>query len=78
VQMPHCTPPGYATELFLAWASADFFFWGKIFSRGTYHLPKNILFSFEKVKKHCLLAGQGGGGQVPPLALPCGRPWFLT
>jgi len=36
-------------------------------------MHKNILFSFKKVKKHTILAGQGGG-QVPPLALPCGRP----
>jgi len=35
-------------------------------------MPENILFSFKKVKKHTILAGQGG--QVPPLALPCGRP----
>jgi len=34
--------------------------------------PKNILFSPKKVKKHTILAGQGGQG--PPLALPCGRP----
>jgi len=33
---------------------------------------KNILFSFKKVEKHTILAGQGG--QEPPLALPCGRP----
>jgi len=35
-------------------------------------MPKNILFSFKKVKKHTILVGQGG--QKPPLALPCGRP----
>jgi len=35
---------------------------------------KNILFSFKKVEKHTILAGQGGGGRVPPLALTCGRP----
>ena len=57
----------------------------RLFSRGgqnfpgggakTYYLPKkhlNILFSSKKVKKHTILAGQGGQG--PPLALPCGRP----
>jgi hypothetical protein len=38
-------------------------------------MPLNILFSFKKkVQKHTILAGQGG--QVPPLALPCGRPYF--
>jgi len=36
-------------------------------------MAKNILFSFKKVKKHTILAGQGG--QEPPLALPCGRLW---
>jgi hypothetical protein len=36
---------------------------------------KVILFSFKKIDKHTFLVGQGrGGGQVPPLALPCGRP----
>jgi len=30
----------------------------------------------QKVKKHTISASQGGGGQVPPLAFPCGRPWF--
>jgi len=38
------------------------FFQGRAkFSRG----GKNILF----------WSAKGGGGQVPPLALPCGRPW---
>jgi hypothetical protein len=52
------------------------------FSRGggakTYYLPKkslkSILFSFKKVEKYTILAGQGEMGQVPPLALPCGGP----
>jgi hypothetical protein len=68
----------------LAWASTDFFPGeGKIFRGGggqkhTNYLktPKNILFSSKKVKKHTILAGQGGQG--PPLALPCGRPWLLV
>jgi len=34
-------------------------------------MPKNILFTFKKVEKHTILAGQGG--QETPLALPCGR-----
>jgi len=36
-------------------------------------MPKNMLFSFKKVKKHTILVWGGGGGQVPPLALPFGR-----
>ncbi len=58
------------------------FFQGRAkFSRGakTYYLPKKHLktyyFSLKKVKKHTILAGQGGQG--PPLALPCGRPCML-
>jgi len=31
-------------------------------------MPKNILFSFIKVEKHTILAGQGGASA--PLALP--------
>ncbi len=38
--------------------------------------PKNILFSSKKVKKHTILAGQGG--QRTPLALPCGRPCMIA
>jgi len=37
-------------------------------------MSKNILFSLKKVEKHTILAGQEGGGQVPSLFLPCGRP----
>jgi len=61
----------------------------RLFSRGgqnipggakTYYLPKktlkNILFSPKIVKKHTILASQGGQG--PPLALPCGRPWLRS
>ncbi len=29
-------------------------------------MPKNILFSFKKVKKHTILVGQGGGGASAP------------
>jgi len=65
-----------------SWASADSFPQGRAkFSRGggkTYYLPKNtpkkMLFSSKKVEKHTIVAGQEGGGQGPPLALPCGRP----
>ena len=51
---------------------------GKIFQVG----GKNILFALKTLKryyfpqKHTILAGQGGG-QEPPLALPCGRPCLL-
>jgi len=34
---------------------------------------KHTIF-FRKCRKHTISAGLGGGGQVPPLALPCGRP----
>jgi len=30
-------------------------------------MPKNILFSFKKVKKHTILAGQGGQETMPML-----------
>jgi len=65
-----------------AWASSDFFPGeGKIFQEAgggakTYYLPKkmpkNILFSFIKVKKHTILAGQGGSSapSCPPLRTP--------
>jgi len=36
---------------------------------------KNILFSFKKKSKNILFCA-AKGGQVPPLALPCGRPWM--
>ena len=62
------------------WASADFFPGeGKIFQGGGQKhtiCPKNTkkdtIFVL-KSQKHTILASQGGG-QGPPLALPCGRP----
>jgi len=55
---------------------------GKIFLGGTktYHLPKkcpktHYVFSFKIVKNILFWPAKGEGGQVPPLALPCGRPW---
>jgi len=66
-------------QTLLQWASADFFLGRAKFSggRGQKHticlkMTKNILFSFIKVEKCTIFAGQGE--QVPPLALPCGRP----
>jgi len=64
-----------------AWASADFFPGeGKIFQGGkSYYLPKkppkNILFFSKKVKKHTILAGQGGSRapSCPPLRTPMVR-----
>jgi len=59
-------------------ASADFFPGeGKIFQVWQKYtislkMAKNILFSFKKVEEHTILAK--GGGQVPPLALPCECP----
>jgi hypothetical protein len=59
------------------------FFQGKAkFSRGgkTYYVfalktLKTYYFPLKKSQKHTILAGQGeGGGQGPPLALPCGHP----
>jgi len=41
-------------------------------------MAKNILFSFKKVEKHTISAGQGGGGASAPLALPCGRHAFFS
>ncbi len=63
-----------------SWASADFFPGeGKIFQGGAkiYYLPikclKTYNFLSKKSKKHTILVSQGGGA-MPPLALPCGRP----
>jgi len=60
------------------------FFQGRAkFSRGgkniqfALKMPRNIPFSFKEVEKHTILAGKGGGGQVPPNAFPCGRPWVF-
>jgi len=48
----------------------------RLFSRGGQNFSgvpggKNILFALKTLKKH---ARPRGGGQEPPLALPCGLP----
>jgi len=57
-----------------SWPSSDFFPGeGKIFQGGhtiSLKMPKNIQFSFYKVKKHTILSGQGGGGKCPLLPSP--------
>jgi len=57
------------------------FFQGRAtFSRGskTYYLPKKCpktyYFLSKKSKNILFWPAKGGGGQEPPLALPCGRP----
>jgi hypothetical protein len=46
-------------------------------ARARYYFYYTILFFPKKSKNILFLAGRGrpGGGQEPPLALPCGRPW---
>jgi len=55
--------------------SADLFPGKSKFSRGskTYYLPKKYYFYSKRVENRTILAGQGGG-QEPPLAVPCGLP----
>jgi len=45
----------------------------QIFSRGGQKFPGGKQIFFFNSKKPTILAGEGGE-QVPPLALPCGRP----
>jgi len=60
----------------------------RLFSRGGQNFPgggKNILFAlktpknilFSSKKSQNILFWPARGGQGPPLALPCGRPWFF-
>jgi len=50
---------------------------------GTYYLPKKHLKTYYFPIKSQIFyrpgggVGWGGGGQGPPLALPCGRPWWF-
>jgi len=59
----------------------------RLFSRGGQNFPggvkhticlkitqKDTIFLEKSKKKHTIFPGQGG--QEPPLALPCGRPWI--